>query len=104
MTQERAVELFLGRMVKSINSQKKQVQDDRLASYTYPYSVWRFKCVGMQLFCPANRLFRLLCGIPHVASLRTLTHILDIILDLEEAVAGIGVSAEEFGRALSLAL
>jgi len=34
-TEERAAELFLGRTVRSIEPQKKQVQDDRRVSYTY---------------------------------------------------------------------
>ena len=34
-TEERTVELFLGRTVRSIEPQKKQVQDDRQESYTY---------------------------------------------------------------------
>jgi NADPH-dependent 2,4-dienoyl-CoA reductase/sulfur reductase-like enzyme len=34
-TEEHTVELFLGRTVKSIDPQKKQVQDDRQASYAY---------------------------------------------------------------------
>ena len=41
--------------------------------------------------------------LPGEASLRALIDVLDICLDLEDAVAGIGVGAEEFGRALSLA-
>ena len=34
-TEERTAELFLGRTVRSIEPQKKQVQDDRRVSYTY---------------------------------------------------------------------
>lgn len=34
-TEERTAELFLGRTVRSIKPQKKQVQDDRRGSYTY---------------------------------------------------------------------
>jgi len=41
--------------------------------------------------------------LPGEASLRALIDVLDICLDLEDAVAGIGVGAEKFGRARSLA-
>lgn len=47
-----------------------------------------------------HRLFR---RFPSGAPLWALIHVPNICLDLEDAVARIGVGAEEFGRALSLA-